>query len=134
MIINTYKKQENGYAALLLTIMVSVISVSIVALIATQLSRSSKALFAGRTNDQAKVIADSCAEEVLFGIKNTTIGAGSAALSLHGGDCDYTVTSLGGDVYDIAITAMLQDSYYKTRISIDEITPDIHITQWKTNE
>ena len=77
-------------------------------------------------SNQAKALANACAEEALQKIRDTDYrGAGN--LSLNGGTCSFTIAS------DRTITASgsVGDVVRKVKITIDRIVPSINITSWQ---
>ncbi|OGY60014.1 MAG: hypothetical protein A3B23_02965 [Candidatus Colwellbacteria bacterium RIFCSPLOWO2_01_FULL_48_10] len=91
----------------------------------------SRTSFSIEQSNQAKALANACAEEALQQIRSSTPFTGSGNLSLGQGTCNYTVTSLGGQIRHIEAYGTVGDIVRRVEADIDKITPDINITSWQ---
>lgn len=92
---------------------------------------SSRTSFALEQSNQAKALADACAEEALQQIRDSTPFTGSGNLSLGQGTCAYTVINLGGHNRSITASGTVGTIVRKVKITIDKINPTINITYWQ---
>lgn len=123
--------ESNGFVTLISVLILSAIGVAITtSLILLGLS-SSRTGFALEESNQAKVLANACAEEALAKIQESTPFSGSGSLSLGRGSCSYTVTKLTGQNRTVTSSGTVGTIIRKISISIDKITPDINITSWQ---
>ena len=82
-------------------------------------------------SNQAKALANACAEEALQQIRDSTPFTGTGNLTLGQGSCNYTVTSGGGQNRTIASTGTVGSIVRKVKTTIDKINPGINITSWQ---
>ena len=92
---------------------------------------SSRTSFAVEQSNQAKALANACAEKALQQIRDSTPYTGSGNLSLGQGDCSYTVTSQGGQNRIIAASGIVGTIIRKVEVIIDTINPVIEIVSWQ---
>lgn len=128
--LNTYKL-ESGYITLLSTIFLVAIGGVIAGSIILLGLGSSKTSFALHQSNQAKALANACAEEALQKINDSNSFSGSSTISLDGGTCSYTVTKLTGQNRTITSSGTIGTIIRKTSISIDAVNPSINITSWQ---
>ncbi len=126
MIIN-----EKGYIALLSTLfLVAIGGVVAGSLILLGLGFSKTSFVLDQSN-QAKALANACAEEALEKIQESTPFSGSATINLGDGSCSYTVTKLTGQNRTVISSGTAGTIIRKVSISIDKINPNINITSWQ---
>lgn len=124
-------KNEKGYITLLSTLfLVAIGGVVAGSLILLGLGFS-KTSFAQYQSNQAKALANACAEEALQQIRNLTAYTGSGNLTLGQGSCSYTVTSGGSENRTIISTGTALTVIRKVKIIISAINPTINITSWQ---
>ncbi|HCB22966.1 TPA: hypothetical protein DEP06_04080 [Candidatus Daviesbacteria bacterium] len=122
---------QRGYITLLSTLfLVAIAGVVAGSLILLGLGFS-KTSFSLDQSNQAKALANACAEEALEKIQESTPFSGSATLNLGNGSCSYTVTKLSGQNRTIVSSGTVSTIIRKISISIDKITPNINITSWQ---
>jgi len=122
---------QRGYITLLSTLfLVAIGGVVAGSLILLGLGFS-KTSFSLDQSNQAKALANACAEEALEKIQESTPFSGSATLNLGNGSCSYTVTKLSGQNRTIVSSGTVSTIIRKISISIDKITPNINITSWQ---
>lgn len=123
--------KNTGYVTLISAIIISLISSAIaVSLLLLGLS-SSRTSFTLVQSNQAKALADACAEEALQQIRASLIFTGSASVSLGAGSCTYTVTSQGAQNRTATVSGTVGTVVRKVQITLDSINPDINITSWQ---
>lgn len=122
---------QKGYVTLLSTLFLIAIGgvvASSIILLGLGFSRTS---FALEQSNQAKALANACAEEALEKIVESTPFSGSATMTLGDGTCTYTVTKLTGQNRTITSSGTVGTIVRKLSIVIDTINPDINITSWQ---
>lgn len=92
---------------------------------------SSRNSFSLEESNQAKALANACAEEALQEIQDLLVYEGSDTISLGQGSCSYTVTRLASQNRDIEASGTVGDVVRKIEISIDQIRPEINIVSWQ---
>jgi len=128
----TYKLQPSrGYITLMSVLIVSAIGTTIalsLILLGLGVSRNS---FALEQSNQAKALANSCAEEALQQIRDLTPFAGTGSLSSARGACEYEVVNDGGQNRTITASSTVGTVIRKVKITIDTINPNINIVLWQ---
>lgn len=125
------QRHQSGYITLLSTIFLIAIGgvvVSSLILLGLGFSKSSLAL---DQSNQAKALANACAEEALEKIYESIPFSGSATLNLGSGSCSYTVTKLTAQNRTITSSGTVGTIIRKISIAIDKITPSINVTSWQ---
>lgn len=124
-------KKEAGYITLLsmlfLVAIGGVIAGSLI-LLGLGFSKTSFALY---QSNEAKALANACAEEALQKIQESTPFSGSSTITLGDGTCTYTVTKLTGQNRTITTSGTVGTIIRKASISIDQLSPNINITSWQ---
>lgn len=129
---HTVRKNE-GYITLVSVLVVGAVGVSVaVSLLLLGLSVSRTSFVEGQFR-QARLLADSCAEEALEQIRDATSFSGSGTLSLGNGTCAYTVTSGSGSNRTITVSGTVGSIVRHVSISVDAINPFIHVASWQEN-
>jgi hypothetical protein len=121
----------DGYVTLLSVLIFGAVGMAItlsVILLGTAATQTSLTF---QQSNQAKSLANACAEEALVIIDNTTLFEGSAGLTLGAGTCSYTVVRLSAENRTIATSGTVGTVIRKINISLDDINPTIHITSWQ---
>lgn len=122
---------NKGFITLISVLIVGAIGTAIaVSLILLGLS-SSRTSFAIEQSNQAKALANSCAEEALQQIRDSTPYTGSGNLSFGQGTCSYTVTSQGGQNRTITASGTVGTIVRKVQVVINTITPLIGVVSWQ---
>lgn len=124
-------KNEKGYITLLSTLFLVAIGGVIAGSIILLGLGSSRSSFALVQSNQAKALANACAEEALQQIRNSTLFTGTGSLTLGQGLCSYTVTSGGSENRTIISTGTVGTVIRKVKIIISAINPTINITSWQ---
>lgn len=122
---------QRGYITLISVLVVSTISVAITVSLVLLGVGSSRSSFALEQVNQAKALANLCAEEALQEINDSTPYTGTDNLTIGQGTCTYTVTNTGGQNRTITASGTVDTIIRKVSISIDAINPNINITSWQ---
>ena len=122
---------KKGYITLLMVIIVGAIGVATgVSLLLLGVGSSRASLSLDKSN-QAKALANACAEQALDQIRTSPAFSGSASLTLGQGACSYTVTNLGGENRLINASGAVDEVLRKVKINLNQITPKINLTSWQ---
>lgn len=122
---------NRGYITLVSVLVVGAVGVAIaVSLILLGLG-SSRTSFAIEQSNQAKALANACAEEALQQIRESTPFTGSGSLMLGQGTCTYTVTSQGSQNRTITSSGTVGTIIRKVKIIINKINPTIQVVSWQ---
>lgn len=125
------KNLERGYITLFSILIVSALGLTIT-LSLSKLSISSTRLGVVLwQSNQAKALANACAEKALQQIKALPSFSGTGNLSLGEGECTYTVTDLGGENREITAIGTVNDVQRKVKVVVSQITPEIIIQSWQ---
>ncbi len=92
---------------------------------------SSRTSFAWEQSNQAKGLANGCAEEALQQIRSSTSFTGSGTLTFGQGTCSYTVTNGGGSNRTITASGTVGTITRNVSISVTAITPLIVTSTWQ---
>lgn len=126
-----HNMNNQGFITLISVLIVGAVGTAIaVSLILLGLG-SSRTSFAVEQSNQAKALANACAEEALQQIRDLTPYTGSGNLSLGQGDCSYTVTSQGGQNRTITASGTVGTIVRKVEVVLDTVNPEIEIVSWK---
>lgn len=124
--------QRNGFITLISVLVVGAVGIAIALSLLLLGVGNSRTSFAVEQSNQAKALANSCAEEALQQIRDSTSYTGSGSLTLGQGTCNYTVTSQGGQSRTITVTGTVGTIFRKVKIIINNITPAISVTSWQS--
>ena len=126
-----YNINIQGYITLISVLVVSAAGV----LIATSLlwlgMGSSLSSFSLEQENQAKALANACAEEGLQQIRTSTPFAGSGNLSFETGSCSYLVINQGGTNREIQAIGSSGTMIRRIKVNIDAINPTLNISFWQ---
>jgi len=125
------KVPAGGYVALLSVLVVGAIGLSIAVTLLVLGVGSARTSFSEEQANQARGLADACAEDALQEIRDSTTFTGSGGFSLGQGTCSYTVTNTGGQARNIEASGTVDNVTRKVEIDIDQINPTINITSWQ---
>lgn len=122
---------KDGYAALMGVLVVGAVSASAVLSMLLLGIQSSQTSFTVQQSAQSRELADACVEEALQEIRDDGGYTGSESLSLSMGECQYAVTSSGGQSRTITSEGATGSIVRKVQLEIDGINPEINITSWQ---
>lgn len=122
---------KQGYITLMSVLIVGAIGATIATsliLLGLGVSRNS---FALEQSSIARALANSCSEEALQQIRDSTPFTGTGSLFLEQGICEYEVINNGGQDRTIIASSTVKTIVRKVKITIDTINPDINIVSWQ---
>jgi len=123
--------QENGFITLLSIIMVSAVGLSVILAISSAGINSIKTSRDLYKSNQAKALANACAETALQQIRDLSSFSGLGNLSLGNSSCSYVVSNLGGENRQIESTGISGDIIRKIKVLTNAISPQINIISWQ---
>ncbi len=122
---------KRGFITLMSILVVAAVGVAItLSLLLLGVSNARMSLVEQQSN-QAKGLANACAEEALQQIRDSILFTGSGNLTLGPGNCTYTVTSQGGQNRTITASGTAGTVVRKAKIIINAINPTISVTSWQ---
>lgn len=123
---------KQGFVTLMSVLIVGAVGIAVaVSLILLGLS-SSRTSFAIEQSNQAKALANACAEEALQQIRDSTpYVARSGSFLLEQGECIFSVTNEGGENRTITVLATVGTTVRKVEVIIDQIIPVIQVVSWQ---
>lgn len=132
MLLRVYDNTMNqkGYIALISVMIIGAIgAATAVSLLLLGLNSSRTSLILEQSN-QAKAVANACAEIALQNAAYHIPYNGSDTITLGQGSCDYSVITTGNSS-DITVIGAVNDITRKIQITTDNSTSPISITFWK---
>jgi hypothetical protein len=127
----TNPKQRKGFITLIAILIVGAAGVTIVSSLLLFGIDNSRTAFAIEQSNQAKALANACAEEGMQQIRNSTPFTGSGGLTLGRGTCTYTVTSQGSQNRTVTTSGTVGTIIRKVKIIINKINPSIIVVSWQ---
>jgi hypothetical protein len=122
--------KENGILTLMSVLLIGAIGLVVgVSLILMGLANSKTSL-AVVQEDQAKALANACAEQALQQLFNSSNDYTAGSLTLGQGTCSYTVTNTGGDTRKITATGTVGTVIRKDQITTNGFSPMV-ISSWQ---
>jgi len=122
---------NRGYITLMSVLVVGAIGTTIALSLILLGLGSSRTSFAIEQSNQAKALANTCAEEALQQIRSSTPYTGSANISLGQGVCSYIVTSQGGQNRTVIASGTVNTIVRKVKVIITAINPNITVSTWQ---
>ncbi len=126
-----HKTKQPGYITLLAVLVVGTITLTISVSTLLLGLGSSKTSFALEQSNLAKALANTCAEEALEEIRESTTFAGTGNIVFGSDTCTYSVINNGGDNRSITVSGTVGDITRKAQIALNAINPSIQITSWQ---
>lgn len=124
-------RSQDGFITLISILVVGAVGVAITLSLILLGIGSSRTSFAVEQSNQAKSLANACAEEALQQIRDSTPFTGTSSLTLGQGTCTYTVTSQGVQNRTITASGTVNTIIRKVTIIIDKINPTIQVVSWQ---
>lgn len=121
---------KGGYIALMTTILVSALTVSLVSVSLFGATSNSLAVFAQEQMRIAHALADACAEVALEEIRESTSFSGTGTLNFDRGSCNYSVQSTGAQNRIIEAKGVVGTITRTVEVRISNITPSIAVEYW----
>lgn len=122
---------NGGYILLLSVLILGAVALAAAVSILLLGLGSERTSFALEQSNQAKALANACAEEALQQIRDSTPYTGSGNLTLGQGTCAYAVTSQGGQNRTIIASGTVGTVIRKVKVIINNINPAITVTSWQ---
>lgn len=122
---------SRGYITLVAVIIVGAVGVSVSLSLLWLGAGTSRSSLARQQSDQAKALANTCAEEALRQIRDSTPYSGTGNLTLGQGTCTYTVTVGSGEARTITASGTVGTIKRKISISLTAINPQIVVSSWQ---
>lgn len=124
--------KSKGFITLISVLVVGAVGVAITLSVILLGLGSSRTSFALEQSNQAKALANACAEEALQQIKDSTpFTSTGTSLTLGQGTCTYTVTNDGAQNRTITAIGTVGMIIRKSKILISQISPSITVTSWQ---
>jgi four helix bundle protein len=127
----THHLPPKGFILLLSVLIVGAVALGIAlsaVLLSTDSHRTSLAIL---QSNQARSLADACAEQALEAIRVDDGFTGTGNLTLGQGSCSYTVTDLGGENRNVESTGTVANVTRRVELNIDQISTMINISTWE---
>jgi hypothetical protein len=124
-------RRQKGYVALISVLMVGIIGVAITLSLVLLGMGSLRTSFAIEQSNQAKALANACAEEALQQIRDSESFISSGNLTLGQGTCVYAITSQGAQNRTITSAGTVGTIIRKNKIIINQISPSIILNLWQ---
>ena len=133
-------KQQKGFVTLLLVLVTGAIGIAISTSVILSGLSSSRNSFTISQSNQARALADTCAEIALEHLRDgtATIGGSGFTSNLDWGDCLYYIvppsppSSESRTIYTMNIAGKgAGNAIRKVRVIIDKIKPKINVTSWQ---
>lgn len=124
-------KHKKGFITLLSVLIIGAVGVSIAVSLLLMGIDASKSTIIRTRSEQAKGLANACAESGLQHIRNTTSYTGTTLLTIEPGTCSYTITNTGGQSRKIESTGTVETTVRKVRVLINQINPSISVSSWE---
>lgn len=124
------KKNQKGYAILLIVLILSAASLIIVTSLLIWGFYFNKTSLDLEKSKQALGLADACAETALQQIRDDENYAGTDNISLGEGSCEYVVSGTSPNK-TIQATGTSDTTIRKVLITTDQIDPQINISSWQ---
>ena len=122
---------RGGYILLLTVLIVAAVTVAASVSILTLSASKSKGGVYQAQSQEARFLADACAEEGLQQIVDSVPFSGSGVLNIGNGSCGYTVTKLAGQDREIESIGTVGTVVRKVFITIDTVRPSLNVATWQ---
>lgn len=128
---NNMRKTEKGFVTLLFVLVVFAVGISVSSSLLLMGVASSRNSFALNQSNQAKALADACAERGLETVRDDNSYTGTINLDLGQGSCSYTISNTGGSNRTIIAMGTVSTIVRKVRVIINQIAPQINVSSWQ---
>lgn len=122
---------KRGYITLISVMVVGAVGVALTTSLILLGLGSSRTSFAVEQSNQAKGLADACADEALQQIRDLTSYSGTGGFSLGQGTCTYNVTNTGGQTRTVTSVGTVGTIVRKASVLVNAINPQILLTSWQ---
>ena len=128
------RPDTNGYVILLSVLVAGAVGVAIAVSLLLLGLGSSRNSFALEQSNQAKALANACAEEALQQMFVNNNFASTGNLTLGQGACSYTVTNTGGNNRQIVASGTVGSVVRKLTITTNAFSPKIAVSGWQEGQ
>lgn len=122
---------NRGYITLISVLVLGAVGVAITTSLILLGLGSSRTSFALVQSNQAKALANACAEDGLQQIRDFTPYNDTVTLTLGQGTCTYTVTKLIGQNRTVTASGTIGTVVRKVKITVTAINPTIAVSSWQ---
>ena len=120
-----------GYIGLISVLFVGAVGTMIATTVLLLGLASSRTSFAQVQSNQAKALANACAEEALQQVRDFVPFSGNGTLTIGQGSCNYTVAKLTGQNRSVAAAGLVGAVIRRVAVSLTAINPQIIISSWQ---
>lgn len=124
-------QNKKAFTTLLAVLIITAIALAVSTSLLLLGLNSSKTSFAIEQSNQAKALANACAETGLQQIRSSTPYVGTGNLTLGNGTCNYTVTNTDGTNRTVTAYGTVGTIIRRISISVTAINPKIIISSWQ---
>ncbi len=125
------KKGQEGYIALLSTLVIGAVALSVTVAVLLMGTVSQQAILAEQRSVQARGLANACAEEALQQIHDNTTFTGTNSVTITGESCSYTVASTSSSTRTITTNCTIGSVVRKVQVYVTIASSSISITSWQ---
>ncbi|MFH1749954.1 MAG: hypothetical protein ABH837_03640 [bacterium] len=123
---------HRGYVALVTVMIIGAVGVAVVSAAILGSLASSKSSLLSKQVKQASGLADACAEHALIQLKLDVNYTGNESISFTNGTCEILdILNPGNTNRTVQTTGTVDNIIRKVEINIDEINPDLNISNWQ---
>ncbi len=123
--------RHRGYITLISVLLVGAVGLSIASSVLVLGVGTARTGFALQQSNEAKALANACAEEGLQRIRESAVFEGTDSLTFGSGTCTFTVTNLGSQNRSITATGTVGTVVRKVAVTISAINPRIVVSTWQ---
>jgi hypothetical protein len=121
---------QKGFSTLLLVIILGAASLGLMLALSTSSFWAIRGSTNAKNSDQAKALANACAETTLESMRENNSYLGSGSITIGNNSCAYSVTSLGGSARSVAVSGAAGAAVRKINITTGSFNP-ITISLWQ---
>lgn len=126
-----YIKSNKGYVALITVLALGAAGVALtfsMIMLGVNFSRTSLSF---ENAQQAKGMANACAEVGLSQLQQDTSFTGTSTVTVGPDTCSYTVTNTGGQTRSVVASSTVANVTRRVSISISDISSQLVVSQWQ---
>lgn len=127
----TQHTRQSGYVALLSTLIIGAISLSIASAVLLIGIGNQQSTIVAQWSAQARNGVSGCAEEALLQIQANTSFTGTGSQTIGEASCTYTVTNTGTSTRTISANATVGGVVKKVLVYVTIASASISITSWQ---
>ncbi len=123
-------KISKGFSALFVVVVLGGVALSLALALSTSAIWSIRGSVDAKTSNQAKALANACAEVALETLRENNAYVGTSTLTLDGQTCAFSVLFLGGTERRIEVTATVGDIVRKLAVITGAFNPLV-VSSWQ---